>query len=566
MATTPDNLCPDHENPYLADPVKFAQWGWPDMVLYDKQVEILESVRYNTETMVPAGNQLGKDFIAGFTAVWFFCSRTPCRVITSSVDEKQLEGVLWGEIRRFIQTCRFKLPILVNHLHIRKIMPDGSLCPLSYLMGRVTKKEEGMLGHHVAKTDDGLPRTLVIFDEASGMGDPAYNDAGTWSHRRLVIGNPKPCTNFFQKGVKRGTITDPEDPSKVYRKIIRIRAQDSPNVILQEKRKALGKPIGHEILVPGLIDYETYRTRRALLEKILASWMLDGEFYEGAETLLYPADWLDRAERIADQLLGKPRRARTMGVDSAEGGDSTVWTVIDEYGIIFQLSNKTHDTSIIPGTTIDLIRQYDLQPENVLFDRGGGGKQHADYLRSLGYYVRTVAFGEPASPPEKRYTTFISRYKWHEEREIKYSYKNRRAEMYGLLRRLLQPIDLTLLNSAAREEDDEDRMFKPPAPPSQKNGVVNKAGKSVYEKTNYEVGFAIPRDCVALRDQLSPLPRLFDGEGRLYLPPKNKKTPTSTEITIKDILGCSPDEADSLVLAVFGLVYKAPKTVLGAAF
>jgi hypothetical protein len=37
-------------------------------------------------------------------------------------------------------------------------------------------------------------------------------------------------------------------------------------------------------------------------------------------------------------------------------------------------------------------------------------------------------------------------------------------------------------------------------------------------------------------------------------------------VTIKEILGCSPDEADSLVLATFGQFHRAVKKVVGAAF
>ena len=85
-------------------------------------------------------------------------------------------------------------------------------------------------------------------------------------------------------------------------------------------------------------------------------------------------------------------------------------------------------------------------------------------------------------------------------------YKNRRAEMYGILARLV------------------------------KNG------------------FGIPPDYDELIRQLKVLPKLFDGEGRMYLPPKDKPSEGYRGKTIKQMLGGSPDEADSLVLAVYGMV------------
>lgn len=195
----------------VPDPLKFAALLWPDVKFYRQQQEIIYSVAENDETFVPAGNMLGKDFVSGFICLWFFLSRDPCRIVTTSADYGQLEAVLWGEIRRFIQTAKYPLeverggPLLVNHLHIRKVV-DEKLCPLSYLIGRVAAKGEGMLGHHVADTGDGIPRTLFIADEASGVEDIAYERAGTWAKRMLVIGNPYPCTNFFKAGVKGGDL------------------------------------------------------------------------------------------------------------------------------------------------------------------------------------------------------------------------------------------------------------------------------------------------------------------------------------------------------------------------
>jgi len=40
------------------EPVKFVQMLWPHIVLYDKQRQIMESVRDVDETYVPAGNML----------------------------------------------------------------------------------------------------------------------------------------------------------------------------------------------------------------------------------------------------------------------------------------------------------------------------------------------------------------------------------------------------------------------------------------------------------------------------------------------------------------------------
>lgn len=205
------------EKELITDPFSFLALCWPDIKLFPRQAEIVESVRDNDETVVTAGNALGKDFIAAFICVWFFCSRSPCKVVTHSVDQPQLKGVLWGEMKRFIQTSKYKLPLNVREdMFMQYIRPDGTADPLSYLIGRVTRKGEGLLGHHVPRTSadklsDGrmIPRTLFVADEASGIDDESWEKAGTWAHRMLSIGNPFPCTNYFYKAVKRGNIIDP---------------------------------------------------------------------------------------------------------------------------------------------------------------------------------------------------------------------------------------------------------------------------------------------------------------------------------------------------------------------
>ncbi len=192
----------------VKDPFQFAKLLWPEVRFYNKQMEIIQSVVDNDETFVPAGHQLGKDFVSGFIVLWFFLTRHPVRIVTTSADHSQLESVLWGEIRRFMQTSKYPLehtkggPIVNNHLHLRKIV-GGQMCGISYAIGRVAAKGEGMAGHHAE-------HTLWLADECSGVDDLSFERADTWAKRKLLIGNPYHgdagnCT-FFYRCVKGGDI------------------------------------------------------------------------------------------------------------------------------------------------------------------------------------------------------------------------------------------------------------------------------------------------------------------------------------------------------------------------
>ena len=573
----------------VIDPVKFCKLCWPGIDLYNKQREILYSIRDNNETVVPAGNMLGKDFVAALGALWFFISRHPCRVVTTSVDGTQLESVLWGEIRRFIQQSKYTLPLVVNHLHLRKVV-QGQVCGLSYLLGRVAAKGEGLLGHHIAKTGDGIPRTLFVADEASGVEDISYERADTWAERKLIIGNPYGPylgRNFFFRGVQAGNLQKEQDngnqrsgtggdradsdmhgkivpPNPVtetsgirdagkqglqtvyengfpgtqtscprgednhpdsgagyYRRVIRIKAEDSPNVRAARLQIAKGETPTGEMLVPGVLSWSDYQQRRALWDKVRQCIGLDAEFYEGAETLLFPPDWLNHAELLAAKLGNRKRIACKLGIDTAQGGDYTAWCVIDELGVIDLIAKRTPNTAVITGETLALMRRYNLAGESVLFDAGGGGREHADRLRSRGYNVQTVAFGAAATPTIQRGRAPIATRR--QQREIQYAYHNKRAELYGLLRQRLDP--------------DNDGN-----------------------------GFAIPARYVELRRQLAPIPLDYDGKERLVLPPKTKRDKNDTRVTLTQLIGRSPDEADALVLAVYGLAGRPVRGTIGVGF
>lgn len=188
------------------DPLTFLEVFWPDVHMYDKQKQILESIRDNDETIVVAGHQLGKDYVAGAAILWAFLCHRECRVVVTSVKHDHLR-VCFGEAGRFIQTSVVPLtvedggPLLVNHWDIRKII-HGERCPISYLRGMVSEKGEGMAGHHAKYT-------LAVFDEASGIEDVTYERCTTWAKRILAFGNPYPpgvgCT-FFKNAVKQGDI------------------------------------------------------------------------------------------------------------------------------------------------------------------------------------------------------------------------------------------------------------------------------------------------------------------------------------------------------------------------
>lgn len=313
-----------------------------------------------------------------------------------------------------------------------------------------------------------------------------------------------------------------ERPS-YYRKVIHIRAEDSPNVRLYLAEKAAGKTPTFKDLVPGVINAKSYIRRRKYWDAVKQCIGLDGKFWKGSEVLLYPPAWLNASESRALELrnlqkAGAIRRDaklnRAIGCDPGEGGANTAWSIIDPLGVLQLVSYQTPDTSDIIGETINLIKRWEVPHERVLFDAGGGGKQHAWTLRKMGYKVGTVAFGSKvALPPMRRMRSIDER---KENTEERYTYVNVRAQMYGDLREAIDPTLCEILGHPI---------------------------------------FAIPPWYPDYRRQMAPIPLMLTREGELKMLPKHKTNPASREKTLIELLGRSPDEADSLVLALHGLLH-----------
>jgi hypothetical protein len=513
----------------MLDPLKFSKLCWPDVTFYKEQKDIIYSVVDNVETVVPAGNMLGKDFVSAFIILWFFLSRYPCKIVTTSVTDKHL-SVLWGEINKFIRSSEYPLkledggPLIVNKTKISGVL-NGIADPEYYIEQKVSNQQTvaSFGGHHVTPVSgrpiDTIPRNLLVGDEVSAMSNSSYNTALPIFKRRLFIGNTWPCQNFFRWSVQGNPAT--KDPGgdlhsqyseTLLRKLIHIRGEDSPNVKYGQAivakyglKKALAEGLLKNI-IPGVLSYQEYMIRRETYSVSEQCVSLDAQWYDGPQEFLYPSDWLAFSADLADKLLGTRRKAEYIGIDTAEGGDNTSMVAIDSYGIVDLVSKKTPDTSIIPGETIAFAKLHGVPASNVYFDLGGGGKEHADLLRKNGFKCHGVRFGASPTPERKLSRKQIT--DRQEEDETRYTYKNIRAQMYGLLSLVMNP--------------------------------------------NTGEGFAIPRNQAELRRQLAPIPRQWDGEGRLYLPSKNAKKKDSDEVTMRTLIGCSPDEADALVLAVYG--------------
>lgn len=297
-----------------------------------------------------------------------------------------------------------------------------------------------------------------------------------------------------------------------------------------------GHPSG-EVLVPGVMSWDVFLSRLMTFDPIRAAVGLFSCFWEGAEQFLYPREYLllsaERARR-----LSLHRRGKALGIDPAEGGDNTAFAVVDRAGLIELESLKTTNTTIVVKRALELARRHDVPATRIVFDRGGGGKQHADVMRDQGWNVRTVGFGESISLDPKRGLTKIETRM--EAKEDKYVYLHRREEMYWELSELLDPM--------AHPED----QF---AIPVQFLMQCVKGADGIYRPME---GAKEQRH--HLMHQMTKIPKLYDKEGRAFLPSKTRNPGEDAEgkkiKTLVERVGHSPDELEAVVLALHGLLHE----------
>ncbi|CAB4151801.1 hypothetical protein UFOVP594_34 [uncultured Caudovirales phage] len=194
--------------------------------LWDKQKDILYSVRDHRKTAVRSCNGSGKTYFEPRIAMWFMTAYAPAVVINTAPTWRQVENQYWRYLRQ---------------AHSKSTMPLGGklyktkweIDDMWFALGVSNDKNnvEGFQGWHAKNI-------LVIFDEASGIPSEIWEAAqgamaGGQMVRFLAIGNPNQNSGEFYDCFK--------DPSYNH---IHISAYDVPNV--KERRMVIAGLTSHE--------------------------------------------------------------------------------------------------------------------------------------------------------------------------------------------------------------------------------------------------------------------------------------------------------------------------------
>ncbi|MEN6396670.1 MAG: hypothetical protein ABFC78_09330 [Methanoregula sp.] len=379
---------------------------------WEKQIEIIESVRDHRTTAVKSCHASGKSFDAGAIALWFLYAHQPSIVLTTAPTDRQVRGILWKEIRKNFQ--RAKLPlggtILTQELKLAEDWFAWGFTAPDYDPDRFQGFHEIYL--------------LVIADESSGVSDEIFEgiDGVLTSEqcRLLMIGNPTNPTGRFARAFKSPDVNK-----------ISISAFETPNFTtfgITDEDMVMNRwesKITGELPAPYLI------TPRWVHER-LHDWTHDSPLYAakvlaqfpeaGTDTLI-PLHWVEAA---VDRTLKRTSPAE-LGVDVARyGSDQTV--IILRQGPVARITKTMpmSSTMAVAGEVIKALRETGASSAKV--DAVGIGAGTVDRLVEQRAPVEEMQSGATSSDPEV--------------------YLNTRAEWYWGLRIRFETGDIDIENDA----------------------------------------------------------------------------------------------------------------------
>ncbi len=377
--------------------------------LWRLQREIIRSVFNNPRTTVRSCTGSGKTFIAARTALAFLYLYYPSTVLTTAPTFRQVETILWREIRGALAECQAEGGMGGTITQTRLDIKENW-----FAIGLSTDQPERFQGFH-------NKHILVIGDEASGL-PPAIFDAietplSTGHARLLYIGNPTQPIGKF-----RSTFD-----SDLY-KHLHISAFDTPNFVAFDITRDDIKTGGWKDKA-GISDREledgTWIAKmpnpylitplwvaQRMEEWGEGSWMYQvyvlGQFPEAGVNTLMPLGEIEQCVGVEVPTEGQ----RIAALDVARYGDCETVYGLRQGNKVLKIESWQHEG--IHYTTGRVARHLrEDNPAIIRIDAGGIGEDDCAILEGEGFNVDRVLSNSPAVDVER--------------------FLNRRAELYWLL-------------------------------------------------------------------------------------------------------------------------------------
>jgi len=306
------------------EPIKWLQKTFREDYS-DVEKRIIESVRDNARTAVKSCHSSGKTYTAARAVVWFLNSFQPSIVLTTAPTWRQVNSLLWGEIRAMHRsaTCAMRAQPLKT--------PKLEYGDKWYAAGISTDEPDRFRGVHQLNI-------LIIADEASGVSDAIFEEirglmASGSVVRLLLLGNPtRPQGEFYEAFNSKRPLYN----------TLTIDAFDTPNLApLKAEFESLGTKVekvallrAAPVIVPYLVSPSWVADALEEFGEDSAFWAsrVRGNFPPESPDQLIPLGWIEAAMDRWDDLPPESRwwedlqQARLLpietGCDIAGKGDA----------------------------------------------------------------------------------------------------------------------------------------------------------------------------------------------------------------------------------------------------
>lgn len=360
---------------YQNDPVAFFR----EILGVDpwhKQIEIIDAVRTSTRVAVRSGHKVSKSHTAAGLALWFYCSFVDARVVMSSTTARQVDQILWRELRMLkarggrCTKCSKDVPVPCQH----SALIDGEIGDMARtglkssdfreVVGFTAREAEAVAGISGANL-------LYILDEASGIDDSIFeaiegNRAG--GARIVMFSNPtRTSGEFFAAFTSKAQ----------FYKTITVSSEESPNVV--EGR----------VVIPGLATREWIEEKKAEWgeESPLYKVRIRGEFALREDGKIFSIHTISMAEQRWSETPAEGRLY--IGLDPAGPtgmGDESVFAVRRGLKLISLYAFRGLNEEAHLAQLMGLINRHKNARETpaVVLDREGSvGASVFGYLRNF---------------------------------------------------------------------------------------------------------------------------------------------------------------------------------------
>lgn len=298
--------------------------------LWEKEREIVQSVKNHQKTTVRSNNSSGKTYTIARVALWFLASFPPAVVINTAPTHRQVENQFWRELRK---------------------AHNSSLRPLG---GKLLKTQLNIdedwyaIGFSTKDGDDGMEKfqgwhgqnVLIIVDEASGVHPKIFEAiqgamASGGTVRLVYIGNPTKNTGDFADSFKDPTFNK-----------IHISAYDIPNV----KKK--------QVIIQGLATWEWVQDmiRKYGADSDVVRVRVKGDFPKKETDTLIGVDLVENSIGADRELYGDDE---FIGLDPARYGNDTADFVYRKGNYAKVLETiEASDTMVLAGKAKKWLKFY----------------------------------------------------------------------------------------------------------------------------------------------------------------------------------------------------------------